>query len=93
MNGAEGVQIPERNAMEKVNDQLETLESCVNSLGAIVDRIHNVLLGDITNSPAIAVDMDAEMPGQLGQIEYRVRNSRLNIQRMIEITESISGQI
>jgi len=87
---AGGTTKADQTPMGEVGSALETLSSCATALEEIVMKCHTNLLGEFEFHPVPESD-STEKVGQLSTISLRVATTRRQIQRCIEVMESMDN--
>ena len=82
----------EQTPMGQVESALDTLNSCTVSLEELTIKCHTTLLGEFEFPPTSEVD-PPDRPGKLSSITVQVDTSRRQIQRCIEVMQSMDNSI
>ncbi|MEK0324137.1 MAG: hypothetical protein QQN63_00400 [Nitrosopumilus sp.] len=78
--------------MGEIEAALETLESCAGALEELVTKCHTHLLGEYEFHPVPEADSPSNS-GQLSSITIQVATARRQLQRCIEVMQSLNRNL
>jgi len=82
-----------QNPMGEVGSALETLNSCTGAMEELVMKCHTRLLGEFEFPPTSETEAPLDRGGELSSIRTQITTTRRQIQRCIEVMESVDSNI